>query len=69
MKDAEMPTWEMPVDQYGKPTPLNTAAKLFDLEVENTALKQALASAQTDKRLLELRLDAIYKQLKRSNCE
>ncbi len=69
MNNEEIPMWKMPADHYGMPMPLNTAAKLFDLEVENTALKQALTSAQTDTRLLALRLDAIYRQLKRSNCE
>jgi len=56
---SDNPMWMLSKNgsSFDRPKPMNDAARLVDLQIENEALKAALTAALTDKRILELRLN------------
>ena len=58
------PLWKLGEPPDYEPMPLNSAARIVDLELENAALKQALLTVTTDKLIMERRLNAFMDQWK-----
>jgi invasion protein IalB len=58
------PKWILTRAQYDMPKPLNDAAKLVDLQIENEALKAALTSALADKCAAEVKLENYMRALR-----
>jgi hypothetical protein len=54
----ETPRWTLGMEDGSKPQPANDAAKIFDLEVENAALKSALHQEVLARAMAERKLDA-----------
>ena len=58
------PLWRLGEPPDYKPMPANSEALIVDLELENAALRQALASVTTDKLIVEARLNRFMEQWK-----
>ena len=56
LMERENPCWTFSRKHGAKPVPINDAARIIDLQVENDALQRALQSALLDVKIRDLQL-------------